>query len=79
MDRKGTFYLRFFDGKEDLSYNINPPREKNNFCDKAPAVCEEMSKKAKAYLNLSYELLNRNIVFPSDAELQKIISPDTIP
>ncbi|EMN02234.1 LTA synthase family protein [Leptospira noguchii] len=76
---KELFYLRFFDGKEDLSYNINPPREKNNFCDKAPAVCEEMSKKAKAYLNLSYELLNRNIVFPSDAELQKIISPDTIP
>ncbi|KPA31460.1 Arylsulfatase [Leptospira interrogans] len=38
-----------------------------------------MSKKAKAYLNLSYDLLNRNIVFPSDAELQKIMSPNTTP
>lgn len=73
------FYLRFFDGKEDLSYNINPPREKNNFCDRDPKVCGEMSKKAKAYLNLSYELLNQNIVFPSEAELQKVISTKTNP
>ncbi|TGL96684.1 DUF229 domain-containing protein, partial [Leptospira barantonii] len=69
------FYLRFFDGKEDLSYNIQPPRQKNNFCEKDPAVCDDMSKKAKAYLNLSYELLNKNIVFPSDVELQKEIDP----
>ncbi|MBM9578817.1 sulfatase-like hydrolase/transferase [Leptospira sp. 201903070] len=69
------FYLRFFDGKEDLSYNILPPREKNNFCEKDPTVCEEMSKKAKAYLNLSYDLLNRNVVFPSETELIREIKP----
>ncbi|MBM9501430.1 sulfatase-like hydrolase/transferase [Leptospira sp. 201903071] len=69
------FYLRFFDGKEDLSYNIIPPREKNNFCEKDPNVCEEMSRKAKAYLNLSYDLLNRNVVFPSETELIREIKP----
>ncbi len=69
------FYLRFFDGIEDLSYNIVPPREKNNFCEKDPSVCEEMSKKAKAYLNLSYDLLNKNIVFPSETELIQLNKP----
>ncbi|MDV6236567.1 sulfatase-like hydrolase/transferase [Leptospira ellisii] len=67
----GLFYLRFFDGKEDLSYNITPPREKNNFCEKDPVVCDDMSKKAKAYLNLSYDLLNKNVVFPPETELIK--------
>ncbi|TGN20211.1 LTA synthase family protein [Leptospira idonii] len=65
-----TFYARFFDGKEDFAYSTLPPREKKNICEGNHNPCEIPGLKARAFLNMSYDLLNRNMVFPKESEFE---------
>jgi len=71
--QEDVFYARFFDGKEDFAYDTDMPREKKDICKVDHAPCDHVGVKARAYLNLSYDLLNQNLIFPTDKELEKII------
>lgn len=57
-----SFY-RFTDG--DLR-DATPfsPAKKTNFCKASQSICDQYEKKAKAFFNLSYELLNSNSIYP---------------
>ncbi|WP_167884879.1 LTA synthase family protein [Leptospira fluminis] len=54
---------RFTDGelRDATSYSKNPT---SKICESDPAVCDVYETKAKAFLNLSYDLMNSNTVFP---------------
>ncbi|PJZ71151.1 alkaline phosphatase [Leptospira perolatii] len=68
---KNLFYIQFVDGNRNLKYTVYPPRGQSNECDVDISICESNNRKGKAFLNLSYDLLNKNIVFPSEEELEK--------
>ncbi len=61
-----VFLFRSVDGKLEFPLTVEPPLEKSPLCEKFKKVCEPYSIKAKSYLNLGTELINRNLIYPGD-------------
>lgn len=62
-----VFLFRSVDGKLEFPLTVEPPLEKSPLCEKFKKVCEPYSIKAKSYLNLGTELINRNLIFPGES------------
>ncbi|TGK19304.1 LTA synthase family protein [Leptospira fluminis] len=67
---KDLFHLEYADGKGGAEYSVSTPSGPTEFCKKDPAFCRQASDKARAFLNLSYQLLNSNSIFPSEKEMK---------
>ncbi|PJZ50641.1 LTA synthase family protein [Leptospira saintgironsiae] len=65
------FYIHFVDGNRNLKYSAKGPREEVNLCDTEARICDSHFNKARAFLNLSHELMNQNLVFPTKEELER--------
>ncbi|EQA36482.1 arylsulfatase [Leptospira inadai serovar Lyme str. 10] len=60
---RGLSFYRFTDG-DVRDATPFPPEKKTNFCESSRSICDEYETKAKAFFNLSYELLNSNSIYP---------------
>jgi phosphoglycerol transferase MdoB-like AlkP superfamily enzyme len=58
------FLFKTSDGEGGVNFTVDSPFIQFNGCKKFPGFCESHQQKAKAFLNASIELMNRNIVFP---------------
>ncbi|TGK61761.1 alkaline phosphatase family protein [Leptospira wolffii] len=65
------FYIHFVDGNRNLKYSANGPRMEVDLCDKDQKICDKHFHKARAFFNLSHDLMNKNLVFPTPQELEK--------
>lgn len=58
------FYYQFSDGPHNLQFTVNPPHGDNPACKQNPLACELHKNKAKAFFNLSIDMMNRDKIFP---------------
>ncbi|PJZ70053.1 alkaline phosphatase [Leptospira perolatii] len=58
---------KYTDGELKATFPMPPSKEKNH-CEVRLKDCEDHLRKTKSFLNLSYELMNRNRVFPFSVE-----------
>ncbi|EQA44361.1 arylsulfatase [Leptospira broomii serovar Hurstbridge str. 5399] len=65
------FYTHFVDGNRNLKYTVNSPRVFSSICDSKPEICDSHFLKGRAFLNLGHELLNQNLIFPSEEQLKQ--------
>jgi phosphoglycerol transferase MdoB-like AlkP superfamily enzyme len=65
---KNIFYFRPSNGIGEIVMTVSEPHVANPECKVNPLTCQNYHQKAKAYLNLSIELMNKNIVFPTSTE-----------
>jgi len=65
------FLFQGADGANQINFTVNEPFEENKMCKISRLLCEPSHRKAKAYLNLSVELMNKNLVFPPPGEIRK--------
>ncbi|MCE9501742.1 MAG: sulfatase-like hydrolase/transferase [Leptospira sp.] len=66
---KDLFFFQGADGANQINFTVNKPHIVNPVCNAVKIVCEGHSKKAKAFLNLSTEMMNQNLIFPPASEL----------
>jgi len=66
-----VFFLDAVDKSNALHFSSGPPYEEKDLCKIAPLPCLLPQKKARAFLNLSENLLEKNLVFPSSLILKK--------
>ena len=64
------FYIHFVDGNRNLKYSAKGKREEVTVCEKDQTICDHHFGKARAFFNLSHDLMNQNLVFPSPQELE---------
>ena len=62
------FLFRTSDGDGGVGFPVEPPHIQFDICKKAAPFCLVHHRKAKAFLNTSIELMNRNIIFPASLE-----------
>jgi hypothetical protein len=62
------FLFRTSDGEGGVNFTVDPPHIQFDICKKAPQFCASHHRKAKAFLNTSIELMNRNAIFPPSIE-----------
>jgi phosphoglycerol transferase MdoB-like AlkP superfamily enzyme len=58
------FYYQFSDGPNNLQFTVDPPHGENPICKINSIECELHRTKAKAFFNLSLEMLNKDKIFP---------------
>jgi len=63
------FYFQDSDRSISLQFTVNPPNQENPICRLNPLPCEAHKLKAKAFFNLSVEILNQDRIFPIDPAL----------
>ncbi len=72
------FYVQSVEGGPGTTYTIHPPHESEGPCDVADqdmaSHCPGHYLKSRAFLNLSYYLLDQNRIFPSPTDLEAIKS-----
>ena len=68
------FYFQTVEGGPGESFSVNPPFLDTQLCRRTPPACDVHRLKARAFLNLSYRLLNGNVIFPPQRELDRIRS-----
>ncbi len=68
----GMFYFQSVEGGPGESFTMHPPFEDTQRCRKEEGACAAHKLRARAFLNMSYRLLNDNIIFPEERELQVI-------
>ncbi|TGN06864.1 LTA synthase family protein [Leptospira ilyithenensis] len=61
---ENQFLVQWVDGNKNFTLTANPPLGDNEKCKQTPILCSTSLQKAKAYFNLSIELMNKNKVFP---------------
>ncbi|BDA80073.1 alkaline phosphatase [Leptospira kobayashii] len=61
---ENQFLFQWADGNKNFTLTANPPLGDNEECKQTPTLCSTSLQKAKAYFNLSMELMNKNKVFP---------------
>ncbi|MCB1303208.1 MAG: sulfatase-like hydrolase/transferase [Leptospiraceae bacterium] len=70
------FYVQSVEGGPGNVYTIHPPYENPGLCNAVKAELAEQCpghyEKSRAFLNLSYYLLDQNRIFPSVRELEEI-------
>jgi len=62
------FYFQYSDGPQDLRLTVNPPHIDFKECETNPIPCQSANFKAKAFYNLSMDLMNQNRIFPANIE-----------
>lgn len=62
------FLFRTSDGEGGVNFTVEPPHIQFDICKKTPQFCEMHHRKARAFLNTSIELMNRNLVFPASID-----------
>lgn len=60
------FYFQYSDGPQDLRLTVNPPHIDFKECETNPIPCQSANFKAKAFYNLSMDLMNQNRIFPAN-------------
>ena len=68
----GMFYFQTVEGGPGESFTVRPPFGDTQLCRRTPAACHAHRLMARAFLNLSYRLLNDNLIYPPETELQVI-------
>lgn len=70
------FYIQSVEGGPGTVYTIDPPHESKGACNTTESElgnhCPEHYLNSRAFLNLSYHLLDQNRIFPSARELEEI-------
>ncbi|WP_411824760.1 LTA synthase family protein [Leptospira sp. 'Mane'] len=61
---ENQFLFHWADGIKNFTLNANEPLGDNEECRQSPVLCLASIQKAKAFFNLSMELMNTNKVFP---------------
>ncbi|MCB1190489.1 MAG: sulfatase-like hydrolase/transferase [Leptospiraceae bacterium] len=64
-----NFYFQSVEGGVGESFTVGPPFLDTKRCKINLMLCEKHYIKTKAFLNLSYHLLNDNKIFPDEAEI----------
>ncbi|TGK37546.1 LTA synthase family protein [Leptospira gomenensis] len=67
IENNWIFYS-FTDKIRKSSFSIRPRIGETEECKEDPALCETYHSKAKSFWNLSYELMNRNKIYPSETK-----------
>lgn len=67
-----VFFSRGAQGQGTLVLRAKPPYGYSDLCKKNPIACKKQYDAAKAYLNLSLDLVEKNLVFPVNRELEQI-------
>jgi phosphoglycerol transferase MdoB-like AlkP superfamily enzyme len=60
------FVYQWVDGEKSIHFTAIPPYQEHIECNNNKAVCSDSLLKAKAYFNLSIDLMNRNKIFPGN-------------
>ncbi|MCG9876217.1 MAG: sulfatase-like hydrolase/transferase [Leptospiraceae bacterium] len=63
---ENLFYFQYSDGPQDLKLTVNPPHIDFKECEMNPLICQMSNLKAKAFYNLSMDLMNQNRIFPGN-------------
>jgi hypothetical protein len=59
------FYLNTVESRDaGTTHLAGPPYTHTALCEKNPANCAKQGQRARAYLNLSYQLLDSNRIYP---------------
>ncbi|MBE7413196.1 MAG: sulfatase-like hydrolase/transferase [Leptospiraceae bacterium] len=68
------FLYQSSEGGTQINFTAREPYIENKLCKLNRLLCEPSHRKAKAFLNLSIELMNKNLVFPPPEEIKKYYS-----
>ena len=60
------FVYQWVDGDKSLHFTAKPPYMENKECNASKILCAKSLLKAKAYFNLSIDLMNQNKIFPGE-------------
>lgn len=71
-----TFFYRGAQGQGQFIMRASPPFAPSTICSNRPDLCQSLYDNARAYLNLSLTLVDKNRVFPDEEELQQIIQSE---